>query len=53
MGARAAGTQRDPGRRKRYDRRSRDSLEALGALDTSTGCGNPLDQTPDTPLGPR
>jgi hypothetical protein len=31
-----------------------DTLDALGADDISTNCiGNPLDRTPDTPLGPR
>ena len=31
-----------------------DSLTALGALDRSTNCiGDPMDRTPDTPLGPR
>lgn len=31
-----------------------DRLDVLGADDLSTNCiGNPLDRTPDTPLGPR
>lgn len=31
-----------------------DTLDVLGADDLSTNCvGNPMDMTPDTPLGPR